>query len=185
MINRTSHKRPETYSNGIRVRVDAINDEFVERSLELEVRYLPLLEVQPQSWDPARDARSSQHGSLGRRFMVIECLALCFRRRAQRHLTRGAASRGCWRRGRRGRGRRARSGRRWGADVGRSTKKTDDGRIAVMQLGHRVEEVGDEARATAHGFRRKVRRCNASRGIFSANKQIFARGDSVYCTYAQ
>jgi hypothetical protein len=55
----------------------------------------------------------------------------------------------------------------------------------VMQLGHRVEEVGDEARTTAHGFRRKVRRCNASRGIFSANKQIFARGDSVYCTYAQ
>jgi hypothetical protein len=143
MINRISYKRPETYSNGIRVRVDAINDEFVERSFELEVRYLSLLKVQPQSRDPARDARSSQHGSLGWRFMVIECFALCFRCRAQRHLTRGAVSQGCWRRRRRGRGRRARGGRRWGADVRRSTKKTYDGRVAVMQLRHRVEEVGD------------------------------------------
>jgi hypothetical protein len=64
------------------VRVDAINDEFVERSFELEVRYLSLLKVQPQSWDSARDARSSQHGGLGWRFMLIECLALCFRCRA-------------------------------------------------------------------------------------------------------
>jgi hypothetical protein len=76
------------------VRVDAINDEFIERSFELEVRYLSLLKVQSQSWNLARDARSSQHGSLGWRFMVIECLTLCFRCDAQRHLTRGAASPG-------------------------------------------------------------------------------------------
>jgi hypothetical protein len=102
------------------MRVDAINDEFVERPFELEVRYFSLLKVQPQSRNPARDARSSQHGSLGWRFMVIECLALRFRCRAQRHLTRlgGAASQGCWRPRRRGRGRRARGGRRWGANVG-------------------------------------------------------------------
>lgn len=56
----------------------------------------------------------------------------------------------------------------------RSTKKTDDGRVAVMQLRHRVEKVGDKARATTHGFRRKVRRCNASRGPLSANEQILA-----------
>jgi hypothetical protein len=32
-----------------------------------------------------------------------------------------------------------------------------------MQLGHGVEEVGDEACAAAHGLRRKVRRRNAGR----------------------
>jgi hypothetical protein len=54
-----------------------------------------------------------------------------------------------------------------------------------MQLGHRVEEVGDKACAVAHGFRREVRRCNASRSTLSANEQIFSRDDSIYCTYAQ
>jgi hypothetical protein len=54
-----------------------------------------------------------------------------------------------------------------------------------MQLRHCIEEVGDEARATAHGFRRKVRRCNASRGTLSENEHIFGGGDSIYCTYAQ
>ena len=56
MINRISYNRPETYPNGIRVRVDAINDEFVEWSLEFQVCHLSLLEVQPQSWNLARDA---------------------------------------------------------------------------------------------------------------------------------
>jgi hypothetical protein len=55
------------------VRVNAINDEIVERpfELELEVRYLSLHKVQLQSWNHARDARHSQHGSLGWRFMVV------------------------------------------------------------------------------------------------------------------
>ena len=68
------------------MRVDAVDDEFVEWSLELQVRYLSLLEVQPESRHPARVARRSQHGSLGWRLVVIECLALWFRCHAQRHL---------------------------------------------------------------------------------------------------
>jgi hypothetical protein len=60
------------------MRVDAVHDEFVERSLELQVRYLSLLEVQPESRHPSRDPRRGQHGSLGWRLVVIECLALSF-----------------------------------------------------------------------------------------------------------
>jgi hypothetical protein len=64
------------------MRVDAVNDELIERSLELQVRYLSLLKVQPESRHLARDARRSQHGSLGWCLVVIERLALCFRRHA-------------------------------------------------------------------------------------------------------
>lgn len=39
-----------------------------------------------------------------------------------------------------------------------------------MQLRHRVEEVGDKARAVAHGFRREVRRCNASRSTLLSKR---------------
>ena len=62
--------------------VDVVNDKFVERSLELQVRYLSLFKVQPESRHPARNAGRSQHESLGWRLVVIESLALCFRCRA-------------------------------------------------------------------------------------------------------
>ena len=46
-----------TYSNGIWMRVDAVNDQSIERSLKLQVGYLSLLKMQPQPWDFTCDAR--------------------------------------------------------------------------------------------------------------------------------
>jgi hypothetical protein len=67
------------------MRVNAVNDESVKRSLELEVCYLSLFEVQSESW--ARDldceACRSQHRGLRWGLVVVECLALCFRRQTQ------------------------------------------------------------------------------------------------------
>ena len=48
-----------------------------------------------------------------------------------------------------------------------------------MELRHRVEQVGDEARAVAHGFRREVRGCNTSPGTLSVYEQIFDGNDSI------
>ena len=47
----------ETYSDGIWMRVDAVNDQTIERSLKLQVGYLSLLKMQPESWNFACDAR--------------------------------------------------------------------------------------------------------------------------------
>jgi hypothetical protein len=47
----------ETYSDGIWMRMDAVNDQTIERSLKLQVGYLSLLKMQPESWDFAYDAR--------------------------------------------------------------------------------------------------------------------------------
>ena len=71
-----------THSDRIRMRVDAVDDQFVEWPLELQVRHLYLLKVQPEPRYPARDARRRQQGSLGRRLVVIERLALRLRCRA-------------------------------------------------------------------------------------------------------
>ena len=43
----------------------------------------------------------------------------------------------------------------------RGTEEPDDGRIAVVQLRHGIEEVRDETRAAAYGCRRNVCRRNA------------------------
>jgi hypothetical protein len=39
------------------MRVDAVDDQSIERPLKLQVGYLSLLKVQPESWDLACAAR--------------------------------------------------------------------------------------------------------------------------------
>jgi len=60
-----------------------MSDKSVERPLKLEVGYLSLFKMQPESWDFALDACCDERWRLRWRFVVVECLALCFRRRAQ------------------------------------------------------------------------------------------------------
>ena len=71
------------------MRVDDIDDQFVERPFKLEVRYLSFLEVQPGSGDLIRGVcrTRGQHWCLRWRFATAECLGVWFHRCAQRHLT--------------------------------------------------------------------------------------------------
>lgn len=52
-------------------------------------------------------------------------------------------------------------------EVRRSADKTDDGWVAMVQLRHGVEEMGDQPRAVADSRRRDVRSGNTDDAGFS------------------
>lgn len=136
----------KTYADRVGVRVDAVNDELIERTLESDfLLWLAVLVVK------AVAVQRGQDGGLGRGDELVKRLGGRFRaavavrgQDALRHRRRrlGAGQRGVGG-GDGGRGR-AEDGH-----VRRGAEEADDGRVPVVQLGHRVEQVSDQA-GTAH-----------------------------------
>lgn len=151
------------------MRMNSVHNQIVERSLKRHIRNLPFLQVQlrsaplPAHSSKRRHMRRATHSGQDRRqwrsLYVIKGLRargrIAQRVARQARMICGARRRrarlALWRHDRR---------ERW-REVRRGTKKADDGRVAMVQLRHSVEEVRDEARSEAHGVGRDVSGCNA------------------------
>lgn len=140
-----------TYSDGVGMRVDAVHDQFVERAFECHLRHLALLEEQFR-------VRRTEDRRLRGRLEVVERLRSRLRTRAAR--LRGADA--LVQRGGAGEQQGARGERLRRGEVRRGAEEPDDRGIAVVELRHRVEEVGDEPRTALHRSRRDVRGGNTT-----------------------
>lgn len=145
----------DTYPDGVGMRVDPVNDHLVERPLERHLRDLALLQAQ------LPNVVRAKHRGLRWGLDIVERLRrrlrALLRRRALHHARHAVERR------RAGRERRRDWGGRWRREVRRRAEEPDDRWVAVVQLGHRVEQMGDEARAGLDGRGREASRCDTEK----------------------